>query len=103
MSDPREELIEAKAEIVLLRTQLGEAENALLRERMIWCDKPEDRLYHAEDRTWWRRGTDGHAHRADPPPIVLRLARALLRFTLEAVNDDDTYETARRLAEDHGE
>lgn len=32
-----------------------------------FCDKPEDRLYHAKDRTWWRRDEKGRLKRADPP------------------------------------
>lgn len=32
-----------------------------------FCDKPEDRLYHHSDRTWWKRTTGGKLVRADPP------------------------------------
>lgn len=32
-------------------------------------DKPEDRLYHAADGTWWRReGASLRLVSADPPP-----------------------------------
>jgi hypothetical protein len=45
---------------------------ALAMERRIWCDQPDDRLYHASDKTWWRRrwNADGtwSCVRADPPP-----------------------------------
>ena len=30
------------------------------------CDKPEDRIYHAEDGTWWQR--IGNCWRAAEPP-----------------------------------
>jgi hypothetical protein len=71
--------------------------HALAHERSIWCDKPEDRLYHAEDRTWWKRGQDGAPHRASPPPEVARMAKALVGFTREAVNDDEAYDAARHF------
>jgi hypothetical protein len=33
-----------------------------------FCDKEEDRLYHASDNTWWmRRAAGGKLVRADPP------------------------------------
>lgn len=31
------------------------------------CDKPEDRMYHAEDSTWWQR-VGNNWRQADPPP-----------------------------------
>lgn len=31
-----------------------------------FCDKPEDRLWHASDRTWWKR-VEGRLVRAAPP------------------------------------
>ncbi len=34
----------------------------------LFCDQPEDRLYHAKDRTWWRRNEEGNLVAADPPP-----------------------------------
>ena len=77
--------------------------HALAHERAIWCDKPEDRLYHAEDRTWWLRGTDQAPHRADPPPELVRMAKALLRFTMESVNDDVAYNAARHIVMQAGE
>ena len=42
-------------------------ERELAAERATWCDKPEDRLYHAEDQTWWRRDKDGRCVRAESP------------------------------------
>ena len=37
----------------------------------ICCDNPADRMYHAEDQTWWRR--IGNRWRAsDPPPGWVR-------------------------------
>lgn len=50
--------------------------------RSLWCDQPEDRLYHAKDRTWWRRMLDGFQARpyaprlAAPPPEIMRIVRA---------------------------
>lgn len=47
------------------------AERAEKVEAFLACllDKPEDRLYHAADKTWWRR--EGmHLKAADPPPEV---------------------------------
>lgn len=41
---------------------------ALASDRIVYCDKPEDRLWHASDRTWWRRAEDGRLVRADAPP-----------------------------------
>lgn len=53
---------------------------ALAADRIVYCNRPEDRLWHASDRTWWRRGEDGRLVRADAPPwfaagpVDLRLA-----------------------------
>jgi hypothetical protein len=51
---------------------LDAALRALAMERRIWCDQPDDRFYHASDKTWWRRrwNADGtwSCVRADPPP-----------------------------------
>jgi hypothetical protein len=41
-------------------------------ERRIWCDQPEDRLYHAKDKTWWKRDANNRCVRADPPPGFVR-------------------------------
>lgn len=60
--------------------------------RSLWCDKPEDRLWHDADRTWWGRAFDGDGRplkngRAyspfgrDPPRAIAELyaaVRALL-------------------------
>lgn len=35
-------------------------------EQDIYCDKPEDRLWHASDRTWWKR-VNGRLVHAGPP------------------------------------
>lgn len=32
------------------------------------CDKPEDRMWHAVDNTWWRRVGNGWVS-AQPPPL----------------------------------
>lgn len=54
--------------------------------RRLWCDQPEDRLYHAKDRTWWMRryGNENRGHGehpespygAEPPPEIMRIVRA---------------------------
>ena len=42
-----------------------------------WCDAPEDRLYHAADRTWWRRdGTRLVAAESPAESLGLKLAAA---------------------------
>lgn len=38
-----------------------------MRERSLYADDPDDRLYHAADRTWWRRRKDGMLTQAQPP------------------------------------
>lgn len=43
-------------------------------ERRLVLDKPEDRLWHASDRTWWRRTDTGALVRADAPVIVETVA-----------------------------
>lgn len=45
--------------------ELAEVLATLARERAI--DQPEDRLWRAKDRTWWRRNEKGDLVRADPP------------------------------------
>lgn len=45
-------------------------ERKLARERATWCDKSEDRLYHAADRTWWRRNPKGDCVIAQPPEEI---------------------------------
>jgi len=56
------------------------AEAKLKRERSVWCDQPEDRLYHASDRTWWKRvGVD--CTLADAPPIVAELSSQIAALT----------------------
>lgn len=47
-------------------------------ERALVLDKPEDRLWHDEDGTWWRRDEDGHLKATDPPAKLLAIeARAV--------------------------
>lgn len=77
MSDIAETLLEAlrievsrpnsPSEWAQMKLERDLAREELAKERSIWCDKPEDRLYHAEDRTWWRRNEEGKCVRADPP------------------------------------
>jgi hypothetical protein len=53
-------------------------------------DKPEDRLYHAEDRTWWRR--EGFSLKAaDPPPEIHALQSALAQAIRQGCICDQLY------------
>jgi hypothetical protein len=68
--DPRDELIEKLLDEVALW-------------RRCYLDKPEDRLYHASDKTWWRRDDTnvvGRLLRADPPPEVQDTDKELRRL-----------------------
>lgn len=47
------------------------------RERLVWCDKPEDRLYHAADGTWWMRAAGDRCVSADEPPEVAKLRQQI--------------------------
>jgi hypothetical protein len=74
LADPRD------AEIKRLRADKEQAEAAhdrlradLARERAIYADSPDDRLYHAADHTWWRRADGGRLVAADAPPKVMQL------------------------------
>jgi len=48
-------------------------------------DKPEDRLWHDEDKTWWRR-EGWRLLRADPPPEIEELARQAQEWRKTAVD-----------------
>ncbi len=53
------------------------------REASFYCDKAEDRLYHAVDKTWWRREQGGPmkghlVQGSEPPACFYELARALV-------------------------
>jgi hypothetical protein len=61
----RSDAVRKDCTIQALRTELDRWKNCYL-------DKPEDRLYHASDRTWWRRDDShwagiGSLVRAEPP------------------------------------
>lgn len=45
----------------------NEAREEVKRLNALYLDKPEDRLYHAADKTWWRKDSDGTLKRAEPP------------------------------------
>ena len=89
MDDLRRELVEARAELVLVRNQLHH-------ERRIWCDRPEDRLYHAKDETWWYRDQCNRARRARPPEPVYRLAKEML-LRARANTSPETLAFAKRM------
>lgn len=58
--------------------EIARLRDEVSRWRRLYLDKPEDRLYHASDRTWWRRD-DAHPYgagtlvRAEPPPETVAL------------------------------
>lgn len=71
--------------------QLEAQDNTIQAWERLYLDQPEDRLYHAKDKTWWRRmhGTEKeflkatrpdhkeyNLYRAEPPEEVMRLAKA---------------------------
>lgn len=47
---------------------IGKATYSLVMDRC-FCDKPEDRLWHAADKTWWRRNKKGRLVSAFSPLI----------------------------------
>jgi hypothetical protein len=75
--------IAAEAKLAATETERDEArksekrvETFLMHERAIWCDKPEDRMYHAADNSWWMRGPDGSPKRADAPAAALDVPKS---------------------------
>lgn len=78
---------ERKAALIgLVRAVLDDAED-LRRWKALFLDKPEDRLYHAADGTWWRRmdrkdgaPRDGYLVAAEPPPPIAKLEREVKRL-----------------------
>jgi hypothetical protein len=57
---------------------LAQREGDLARWERLFLDKPEDRLFHASDKTWWQRKDDtylgkGGLFSAAPPEYVQRL------------------------------
>ena len=62
----------ASPEVYELVEMIPRLTDTLRFERSIYADKPEDRLYHAADDTWWRRKADGTLWSADPPPGWMR-------------------------------
>lgn len=70
-------------DVAALEAAYAKALADLEHERSVWCDKPDDRLYHAADGTWWRREVqwDGtyRCVAAEAPAEVERLRAALQR------------------------
>jgi hypothetical protein len=59
--------------------------------RRLYLDKPEDRLWHDSDKTWWTRQDDTHLgvgalYKAEPPRALTQLAMAA-RETLHFLED----------------
>ena len=52
-------------------TILAQAERLVALERLTasWCDQPEDRMWHAEDGTWWARKGDRLVSAEAPPEL----------------------------------
>jgi len=70
MTDKQINDLREEAERGTLFTQVERMiELALFAE--VCCDKPEDRMWHAEDDTWWRREGDRWVS-ADHPPAYKR-------------------------------
>lgn len=70
---------QAKAERDRLRADLA-------RERAIYADSPDDRIYHAADNTWWRRNDNGRLVEAEKPASVgAELARERAAMTRRLV------------------
>lgn len=67
--DSKDELLSAFAFSVADVPKLVEEIQALRSEVAIFLDKPQDRLFHAEDRTWWKRNANGKIVEADSPPL----------------------------------
>jgi len=67
------------AKIAKLEKDLKKAEWDLQTERDLWCDKPEDRLYHAADKSWWQRDQQTLSpKRAEPPQEIVDMAEGIL-------------------------
>ena len=64
-------------------TERDRIRKELAAERSLWCDKPDDRLYHAADGTWWMRGPDGSIQAADEPPIIAEAKKAAFEEAAE--------------------
>lgn len=59
-----------------VKTRASEAE--LRTWRSLYLDKPEDRLWHDSDQTWWTRRDDSHygpggLFRAEPPAAIQKI------------------------------
>lgn len=86
----------AIADIVFLRKELQkyfaatydsakDLRDEVARWRRLYLDKPEDRLWHASDNTWWTRKDDtlygvGGLFAAEPPEPVKKLMKAHARL-----------------------
>jgi len=44
--------VETQGELI---KALDAANHEIMMWRGLWCDQPEDRLWHDKDRTWWKR------------------------------------------------
>lgn len=73
--------------LILLVNSIKESAYEVNMWRSLWCDQPEDRLYHAKDRTWWRRyyGPDPRGtytpYGTDPPPEIMLIVRAARKLS----------------------
>jgi DNA-binding ferritin-like protein len=90
---------EYQAVLELVTKTRNQIESDLARERSTWCDKPEDRLYHAEDGTWWRRDEHGACKRADPPAELTEAVRVRKIAESEADQDEEAVVAMRKELE----
>ena len=73
--------------------------------RRLYLDKPEDRLWHDSDKTWWTRQDDtylgvGALYGAKPPPHIARM-QELLEALLEVVDETDERTGEPSIGGDH--
>ena len=68
-----EQMLTRNEELTTQVERLRAENEDLALERSVWCDAPDDRLYHAEDGTWWRRDEHGLCVSAEPPEEVRAL------------------------------
>jgi hypothetical protein len=90
---------EYQAVLELVTKTRNQIESDLARERSTWCDNPEDRLYHAEDGTWWRRDEHGACKRADPPAELTEAVRVRKIAESEADQDEEAVVAMRKELE----
>lgn len=94
---------EREAAIRIARSYELEEENVRLRDQVASCnllhlDKPEDRLWHDSDESWWFRdwSRGGRLFAAEPPLAVQRLVREIDRLIRMIPDEQDAYAVQKR-------